>query len=123
MGVDSRTERVIGCAIEVHRALGAGLLESVYQQCLAHEFGLQDIDYERELPMPVRYKGIDIDTDYRLDFWVEEQLVLELKAVREIREIDRAQILTYMKLSGCSTGLLINFHVTKLVNGIQRFKL
>ncbi len=123
MEKDPLTERVIGCAIDVHRVLGPGLLESIYQQCLAHEFDLQEISYQRELPMPVRYKGLEMDTGFRLDFLVEERLILELKAVREVRDIDRAQILTYMKLSGCSTGLLINFHVTKLVNGIQRFKL
>ena len=123
MEKDPLTERVIGCAIDVHRVLGPGLLESIYQQCLAHEFDLQEISYQRELPMPVRYKGLEMDTGFRLDFLVEERLILELKAVREVRDIDRAQILTYMKLSGCSTGLLINFHVTKLVNGIQRFRL
>ncbi len=123
MEKDPLTERVIGCAIDVHRVLGPGLLESIYQQCLAHEFDLQEISYQRELPMPVRYKGLEMDTGFRLDFLVEERLILELKAVREVRDIDRAQILTYMKLSGCSTGLLINFHVTKLVNGVQRFKL
>jgi GxxExxY protein len=91
---DPLTERVIGCAIEVHRALGPGLLESIYQQCLAHEFDLQAILYQRELPMPVRYKGLEMDTGFRLDFLVEERLILELKAVREVRDIDRAQILT-----------------------------
>lgn len=123
MEKDPLTGRVIGCAIDVHRVLGPGLLESIYQQCLAHEFDLQEISYQRELPMPVRYKGLKMDTGFRMDFLVEDQLVLELKAVKEVSDLYRAQTLTYMKLSGVSTGLLINFNVQKLVSGIQRLKL
>ena len=123
MQQDPLSGKVIGCAIEVHQTLGPGLLESTYQQCLAQELALQEIRFKLELPLPVEYKGIRLDCGYRIDFLVEEQLILELKAVKEIQGIHQAQLLTYMKLSGIATGLLINFNTKMLKDGIQRFKL
>jgi GxxExxY protein len=120
---DPFTGRVIGCAIEVHRVLGPGLLESTYQQCLAHELQLNCIPFKLEHPMPVEYKGVRLDCGYRVDIVVDDRLILELKAVDEVHGIHRAQLLTYMKLSGIGTGLLINFNVQRLADGIERFKL
>ncbi len=123
MEQDLLTGRVIGCAIEVHRILGPGLLESTYQQCLARELALQEIHYKLEYPLPVEYKGVHLDCGYRVDVLVEEQLILELKAVQEVQAIHQAQLLTYMKLSNITTGLLINFNTNLLKDGIKRFKL
>ncbi len=117
------TEKAIGCAIEVHRALGPGLLESAYQQCLARELKLNGISFQFEYPVPVEYKGIRLDCGYRIDILVDGQLILELKSVDAITGIHEAQLLTYMKLMGIRTGLLINFNSGKLVNGIKRFRL
>jgi GxxExxY protein len=123
MQKDPLTQKVIGCAIEVHRALGPGLLESAYQQCLGHEFFLNGIDFKLEQSVPVEFKGIRLDCGFRADMLVEGRLLVELKAVRQINEIHKAQLLTYMKLSQIDTGLLINFNVKRLKEGIQRFKL
>jgi len=123
MDRDPLTSRIIGCAIEVHRVLGPGLLESAYQQCLAHELCLADIAFVMERPLPVCYKDVRLDCGYRIDLLVEDEVVVELKSVAELAPIHQAQILTYMKLADISTGLLINFNVTKLKNGIKRFKL
>ena len=123
MGKDPITGKVIGCAIEVHRVLGPGLLESTYQQCLAREFHLNGIAFTLEHPLPVEYKGIKLDCGYRIDILVENRIIIELKAVEEIRGIHKAQLLTYMKLSGFNTGLLINFNVERLKDRIQRFKI
>jgi GxxExxY protein len=123
MGKDPFTGKVIGCAIEVHRVLGPGLLESTYQQCLARELHLNGIAFTLEHPLPVDYKGIKLDCGYRIDILVENRLIIELKAVEEIKGIHKAQLLTYMKLSGFDTGLLINFNVERLKDGIQRFKI
>ena len=123
MEKDPLTERVIGCAIEVHRALGPGLLESTYQQCLIHELKLNGIPFQAEKPIPVEYKGIRLDCGYRIDVLVDGRLILELKSAEEIAPIHKAQLLTYMKLSGIHTGLLINFNVRRLIDGIERFKL
>jgi len=120
---DPFTGKVIGCAIEVHRVLGAGLLESTYQQCLAHELHLKGIAFQLEHPLPVEYKKTKLDCGYRIDILVENRLIIELKAVEEIKGIHKAQLLTYMKLSGIDTGLLINFNVERLKDGIQRFKI
>ena len=120
---DPFTGKVIGCAIEVHRVLGAGLLESTYQQCLAHELHLKGIAFQLEHPLPVVYKKVKLDCGYRIDILVENRLIIELKAVEEIKHIHKAQLLTYMKLSGIDTGLLINFNVERLKDGIQRFKI
>jgi len=123
MDRDPLTSRIIGCAIEVHRVLGPGLLESAYQQCLAHELCLADIAFVMERPLPVCYKDVRMACGYRIDLLVEDEVVGELKSVAELAPIHQAQILTYMKLADISTGLLINFNVTKLKNGIKRFKL
>ena len=120
---DPFTGKVIGCAIEVHRALGPGLLESTYQQCLARELYLNEIAFKLEHPLPVEYKGIKLDCGYRVDILAENRLIIELKAVEEIKGIHKAQLLTYMKLSKIDTGLLINFNVKILKDGIQRFKI
>jgi GxxExxY protein len=117
------SKAVIGCAIEVHRELGPGLLESAYEQCLAHELRLKGIQFELQKVMPVEYKGTQIDCGYRLDLLVEGQLIVELKAVAAIEPIHKAQILTYLKLARARTGLLINFNVPLLKDGIQRFVL
>lgn len=123
MDRDPWTEKVIGCAIEVHRILGPGLLESAYEQCLARELALQEISFQLQVPVPVEYKGVRLDCGYRIDVLVNERLILELKAVETILGIHKAQLLSYMKLSGISTGLLLNFNVQLLKDGITRFKL
>ncbi len=114
------SKQVIGAAIEVHRELGPGLLESAYEGCLAHELGLRGIGFERQKPLPVSYKGVLLDCGYRLDFLVEDGLVLELKAVEQVLPVHEAQLLTYLRLSGCWAGLLINFNERRLVDGILR---
>jgi len=114
------TEKVIGCAIEVHRTLGPGLLESTYQQCLAHELGVQEIPFSSEVDLPIDYKGIKLNCGYRLDLLVDERLIVELKAVDEVTGLHQAQLMTYMKLAKVSLGLLINFNVTRLVDGVRR---
>jgi len=123
MDFDKLSNRVIGCAIEVHRELGPGLLESTYEQCLAHELNLNGIEFRLQHPLPVEYKGIRLDCGYRVDVLVAGTLIIELKSVEEIIGIHEAQLLTYMKLAGIKTGLLINFNVTKLKTGIRRFVL
>jgi GxxExxY protein len=120
---DPLTEKVIGCAIEVHRILGPGLLESAYEQCLARELALQGIGFGLQVPVPVIYKGTRLDCGYRIDVLVEKQLILELKSVESISGIHKAQILSYMKLAEIHTGLLMNFNVELMKNGISRFKL
>jgi GxxExxY protein len=123
MEFDELSKRVIGCAIEVHRHLGPGLLESTYEQCLAHELNRNGIAFELQHPQPVQYKDVRLDCGYRSDILVENELILELKSVEEVKGIHEAQLLTYMKLAGVKIGLLINFNVTKLTDGIQRFVL
>ena len=114
---------VIGCAIEVHRELGPGLLESTYEQCLAHELKLNGIEFKLQHPLPVEYKGIRLDCGYRVDVLVEEELILELKSVESIKGIHEAQLLTYMKLAGIKQGFLINFNVRLLKEGLKSFVL
>ena len=118
--MDNLTEKIIGAAIEVHRALGPGLLESAYEECLAHELSLVNISFERQVPLPVSYKSIQLDCGYRLDLVVERAVVLELKAVDTLHPIHEAQLLTYLKLGGWPIGLLINFNVPVLRKGIKR---
>jgi len=118
---DPLSHQVIGCALEVHHALGPGLLESTYQQCLAHELALQGIGFKIEHPLPVEYKGTRLDCGFRVDLLVEEELIVELKSVKRILGIHEAQLLTYMKLAHVKIGLLINFNVKLLKDGIQRF--
>jgi len=117
------TGNIIGAAIEVHRELGPGLLESAYQTCLARELSLRQIEFEQEKPIPIEYKGLTIDCAYRLDFLVNRTIIVELKAVDEILPVHQAQILTYMKLLKCKIGLLINFNVPVLKQGVRRFAL
>jgi GxxExxY protein len=117
------SQRIIGAAIEVHQALGPGLLESAYQACLAREFSLQRIAFQQQKPLPVRYKGLQLDCGYRLDFVVEGKIVVELKAIEALHAIHQAQLLTYLRLTGHRVGLLINFHVALLKNGIKRLML
>lgn len=114
------TERIIGAAMEVHRELGPGLLESAYQVCLAHEFSLQNIPFEQQISIPVRYKGVSLDCDYRLDFLVDRQVIVELKAVDILLPVHSAQLITYLKLMNTKVGLLINFNVPVLKSGIKR---
>ena len=123
MEFDEPSYKVIGCAIEVHRHLGPGLLESVYEQCLARELSLAKIPFRRQVHLPVEYKGVKIDCGYRMDLVVDESLVVELKSVSELLGIHEAQVLTYLKLSGLRVGLLINFNVEVLKEGIRRFVL
>ncbi len=117
------TEQIIGAAIEIHRALGPGLLESIYQTCLAHELALRKIAFEKEKSVPVEYKGLKLECGYRLDFIVDGKVVVELKAVDSIHDVHRAQLLTYLKLTGCKVGLILNFNEAVLKNGIERLVL
>ncbi len=114
------TGDVIGAAIEVHRQLGPGLLESAYKECLAREFLIRGINFEKEKPLPVEYKGVKLECGYRLDFLVEKSIVLEIKAIEAIAQIHEAQLVTYLKLGGWHLGLLINFNVLILKDGIRR---
>lgn len=123
MEFDELSQRVIGCAIEVHRTLGPGLLESTYRQCLAHELSLVNTPFRMELPLPVEYKGVLLDCGYRMDVLVNGDLLLELKSVEALLPIHQAQILSHMRLAKVPIGLLINFNVLKLTNGIKRFVL
>ena len=123
MQFDQLSHRVIGCAIEVHRVLGPGLLESAYERCLVRELGLAGIAHEVQKPLPLAYKGVLLDVGYRLDVLVEDTLIIELKAVTAIEPIHEAQLLTYMRLSGKRQGLLMNFHVALLRDGIRCFVL
>lgn len=123
MQFDELSRRVISCALEVHRELGPGLLESAYERCLAHELTLKGIAFELQKAMPVEYKGVQIDCGYRLDLLVDGRIALQVKAVAAIEPIHEAQVLTYMKLAKVRTGLLINFNVALLRHGVQRFVL
>jgi GxxExxY protein len=120
---DPLTRAVIGAAIEVHRHLGPGLLESVYEACLHQELTSRGIPFVRQVEMPVLYKGVAIDACYRLDLLVADQLIVELKAVEQLLPIHEAQLLTYLRLTNKHTGLLINFNAPVLVKGIKRMKL
>ena len=120
MDINKLTGEVIGAAIEVHKILGPGLLESAYEECLSHELNLRNIKFDRQKELPVEYKGFKIDCNYRMDLLIENQLVLELKACDNLQPIHEAQLLTYLKLSGHKLGLLINFNVLLLKDGIKR---
>jgi len=114
------TEIIIGCAIEVHRALGPGLLESVYEECLCYELQLRQVQIERQKNLPLRYKNVFLDAGYRLDIVVEKKVIVELKCVEKILPVHEAQIMTYLRLSKLKTGLLINFFTPVLKDGIRR---
>jgi GxxExxY protein len=123
MEFDELSRSVIGCAIEVHRNLGPGLLESTYRQCLACELSHAGVSFQMELPLPVRYKDTPLDCGYRIDLLVSGDLIVEIKSVETLQPIHQAQILTYMRLAKIPLGLLINFNVTRMQNGIKRFVL
>ena len=123
MEFDDLSHHLIGCAIEAHRALSPGLLESAYEQILAHELAQDRIRFRLKQPQPVEYKGIHLDRGYRIDLLVEGVLILELRSVGKLNAIHEAQLLTYMKLADVRAGLLIDFNVTKLKEGIKRFVL
>lgn len=114
------TSKIIGCAIEVHKSLGPGLLESAYQECLLYELLKSGIKVEKEISMPIIYKEIKLNQGYRIDLLIENKIVLELKAVDKITEIHKSQLLTYLRLGRYELGLLINFNVSILKNGIKR---
>ncbi|HEU5459141.1 MAG TPA: GxxExxY protein [Pyrinomonadaceae bacterium] len=118
--VNDLTKEIIGAAIEVHRHLGPGLLESAYQQCLARELTLREVPYERELSLPLEYKGLRLNCGYRADFLVDDAVVVETKAIEVIAPVHEAQLLTYMRLGNWKVGLLINFNVLVLKTGICR---
>ncbi|MFQ5519166.1 MAG: GxxExxY protein [Mariprofundus sp.] len=120
---DLLSKAIIGAAIEVHRALGPGLLESAYEACLCHELSLKKIGYERQKVINVQYKGVSLDCGYRLDIWVEGSVIIELKAVEKILPVHEAQLLTYLKLTENRLGLLLNFHVPVMKKGIKRLVL
>lgn len=123
MDLESVAHQVIGACIEVHRFLGPGLLESAYEACLARELELSNIPFERQKALPVTYKGVHLDCGYRLDLLVDQRLVVELKAVESIQPIHEAQMLTYLRMTGCSLGLLANFHAKTMKDGLRRMVL
>ena len=123
MNFDPLSYKVIGCALEVHRNLGPGLLESTYEQCLAHELTEAKISFKVQKSLPVLYKGVNIDCGYRVDLLIEDKLIVELKSVERMLGVHEAQLLTYMKLSGINLGLLINFNSKVLKDGLKRFVL
>ncbi len=114
------TEAIIGAAIDVHRELGPGLMESAYEECLCYELSDRGLAFQRQVPLPIRYKKVNLDCGYRMDIVVANTVVLELKAVESLQPLHEAQLITYLKLSGMSVGLLINFNVPVLKNGIVR---
>ena len=121
--IDELSGAIIGAAIEVHRHLGPGMLESVYEECLSYELTNQGLTTKRQQAVPVIYKGIALDCGYRLDLLVENQIVVELKTVDVLLPVHHAQILTYMKFAHKHVGLLINFNTTLLKKGLKRFRL
>ena len=120
---DPLTEKVIGAAIEVHRVLGPGLLESAYEECLAYELSQAGFQVARQVDLPVHYKSVELNCGYRIDLLIDKSLIVELKTVENFLPIHEAQLLTYLRLSGITTGLLINFNVPVLKNGLRRMKL
>jgi GxxExxY protein len=119
-GFEDCSRAVIGACIEVHRHVGPGLLESVYEHCVAHELALMGLRFERQRFLPLEYKGTRLECGYRLDLVVEDALIVEIKCVDQLLPIHRAQLLTYLRLTGLPTGLLVNFHETVLKNGLRR---
>ena len=123
MDVNELSYKIIGCAYDVHKILGPGLLESTYEKCSCFELEKLGIKYERQKELPINYKGMILDNGYRLDILVEDKIVIELKSVDTLQPIHSAQLLTYLKLSQKPLGLLINFNVTNLQDGIRRYKI
>ena len=120
LAYESVTEAIIGAAIEVHRHLGPGLLESAYERCLRHELAQRGLSFEYQVKLPVRYKGLELDSGYRMDLVVEGVVVVEVKAIEAVLPVHEAQLMTYLRLSGKRVGLLINFNVPTLKEGILR---
>ena len=120
MDINELSSIIIGAAIEVHKALGPGLLESAYEECLSHEFSFRNFSFERQKSLPLIYKGKKLDCGYRLDLVVENAIILELKSCEKIEPIHKAQLLTYLKLSGLHLGLILNFNTTVMRDGIVR---
>jgi GxxExxY protein len=116
----SRTHAIVGAAIEVHRHLGPGLLESAYQTCLCRELLIRGIGFQQQVPLPIQYRGLDLDCGYRLDLVVDHSVIVEVKAIRKVLPIHRAQVLTHLKLTTYRLGLLINFNVEVLRSGLYR---
>jgi GxxExxY protein len=123
MEFDKLSQKVIGCAIEVHRHLGPGLLESTYEQCLARELKLEEVPFKMQHALPVEYKGIKLDCGYRIDLLVNDAIIIELKSVEKLLPIHEAQLLTYMKLADIPIGFLMNFNVKFMKQGIKRMVL
>jgi GxxExxY protein len=120
MDINLLTSQLISAAIEVHKALGPGLLESIYEECLRRELDLRRVSYERQKELPIEYKGVKLNCGYRIDLVVENRLIVELKACEALLPVNEAQLLTYLKLTGIKLGLLINFNVPVLKDGIRR---
>ncbi|HWR65412.1 MAG TPA: GxxExxY protein [Bellilinea sp.] len=123
LGINGITRNIIGAAIAVHRELGAGLLESVYEECMAYELTQRGMQFERQKPIPVIYRGVPFECGFRVDFLVASQVVVELKAVERVLPVHMAQTLTYLKLTGCKLGLILNFNVEQMVKGVKRVAL
>lgn len=120
--LDRITEKIIGCAIEVHKGLGPGLLESAYEECLCYELEQSGLKFERQVPLPVVYKGVKLDCGYRMDIAVEKAVIVEVKAVENLIPVHDAQLLSYLKLYHKKVGLLMNFHVPILKKGLKRIR-
>ena len=120
MLINEITEKIIGCAIEVHRQLGPGLLESTYETCLLYELEKTGLDVKKQVGLPLVYKEVNLEVGYRMDFWVEDAVIVEIKSVEALTDVHTAQVLTYLKLSNSRIGLLINFNVLRLKDGIKR---
>lgn len=120
MDINDLAQKAIGCAIAVHKALGPGLLESAYQECLYYELKKSDLSVEKEKSLPLVYEEVKLDCGYRVDLLVDGRLIIEIKSVEALNDVHLAQVITYLKLSRCRIGLLINFNVVLLKNGIRR---
>ena len=118
--VDAIARQIVDAGLKVHRALGPGLLESVYEQCLAHELGLRGLSCARQAPVPITYEGLKLDGGYRIDLLVEQSVIVEVKAVEALSRLHEAQLLTYLKLAGLQVGLLMNFNVPLFREGVRR---
>lgn len=119
--LNALTHKVIGACIDVHKALGPGLLESAYETCLCRELSLLNVSFQRQVPVPIEYRGAKLDAGYQLDVVVDGRVIVELKAVESLQRIHEAQIITYLKLTGLPAGLLVNLNVPALVQGVKRY--
>jgi len=120
---DPLTEKIVGCAIAVHRELGPGLLESAYEICLCHALRAAELRVDRQVELPIRFRGVSLDAGYRIDLRIADRVIIEVKAVEAIQRVHEAQLLTYLRLSGLRTGLILNFNVPMLKDGIKRMRL